>query len=61
MVYDSRQFDRLRRVTVQANDLRQLPGVLRTVTTFPLLLLAALVGCLVFGVLGFLFLVAWIL
>lgn len=61
VVYDSRQFGRLRQVTVKANDLRQLPGVLRTVTTFPFLLLVALVGCLVFGVLGFLFLVAWIL
>jgi hypothetical protein len=60
VVYDSRQFSRLRQVTVTATDLRALPGVLRTVTTFPALLAIGLVGILVFGTLGFLFLIAWI-
>ncbi len=61
VIYDSRQFNRLHQVSVRAGDLRELPSALRAVTTFPLLLLTALVGILVFGVLGFLFLVAWVL
>jgi len=60
VVYDSRQFNRLRQVTVRATDLRRLPAALRTVTTFPALLGIALLGVVVFGILGFLFLVAWI-
>jgi hypothetical protein len=59
-VYDSRQFERLRTVTFRAADLRQLPGALRAVTTFPALLGIALLGVVVFGVLGFLFFVAWV-
>lgn len=59
-VYDSRQFHRLRTVTVKASDLRELPGAIRAVTTFPWLLALALLGILVFGLLGFLFLLAWI-
>jgi hypothetical protein len=60
VLYDARQFTRLRQVTVTATDLRALPSVLRTVTTFPALLGIALLGVLVFAVLGFLFLLAWI-
>jgi hypothetical protein len=60
VLYDSRQFTRLRQVTVTATDLRALPGVMRTLTTFPALLGVALLGVLVFGVLGFLFLLAWV-
>lgn len=60
VLYDSRQFDRLRTVTVKASDLRELPGAMRAVTTFPGLLALALFGVLVFGLLGFVFLLAWI-
>ena len=59
VVYESRQFDRLRVVSVKAGDLRELPGALRTVTTFPVLLVIALLGIVVFGILGFFFLLAW--
>ena len=61
VVYDSRQFHRLRQVTVGAGDLAQLTSALRTVTTFPGLLGLALLGVVVFGLLGFVFLIAWIL
>jgi hypothetical protein len=60
VVYDSRQFDRLRTVSVKADDLRELPSAMRAVTTLPLLLGIALLGVVVFGTLGFLFLLAWI-
>jgi hypothetical protein len=59
VVYDSRQFNRLRVVSVNYSDMRELPGALRTVTTFPVLLAVALVGVVVFGILGFFFLLAW--
>jgi hypothetical protein len=59
VVYETRQFNRLRSVSVTAGDLRQLPGALRTVTTFPALLAIALLGIVVFGILGFFFLLAW--
>jgi hypothetical protein len=61
VLYDSRQFDRLRTVSIRSSDLRELPGALRAVTTFPLLLLLAILGIVVFGVLGFFFLLAWAL
>jgi len=60
VIYDSRQFGRLRTATVKADDLRELPRAMYALTTFPWLLLTALVGVLVFGTLGFLFLLAWI-
>jgi hypothetical protein len=60
VIDDSRQFHRLRTATVKANDLRELPSALTAVTTFPALLGIALLGVVVFGVLGFLFLLAWI-
>jgi hypothetical protein len=60
VVYDSRQFSRLRQVTVKAGDVGRLPVVLRSLVTLPYLLSIALVGVLVFGILGFLFLIAWI-
>jgi hypothetical protein len=60
-IYDSRQFHRLRTATVKANDLRELPGALTAVTTFPGLLGIALLGVVVFGILGFFFMLAWIL
>jgi len=60
VIYDSRQFSRLRTATGKANDLRELPSALTAVTTFPALLGIALLGVLVFGGLGFLFLLAWI-
>jgi hypothetical protein len=59
-IIETRQFSRLRQQTLTASDLRQLPGALRAVTTFPWLLLIAVVLMLVFGVLGFLFLIAWL-
>ena len=60
VVYDTRQFNRLRVVSGRASDLRELPGALRAVTTFPLLLLLALLGVVIFGILGFFFLLAWL-
>jgi hypothetical protein len=59
-IIETRQFTRLRQTTLTASDLRELPGALRAITTFPWLLLIAIVLTLVFGVLGFLFLIAWI-
>ena len=59
-IIETRQFSRLRQSTLTASDLRELPGALRAVTMFPWLLLIAIVLMLVFGVLGFLFLIAWI-
>ena len=60
MVYDSRQFNRLRQVTVKAGDVGRLPVVLRSLVTLPYLLGIALLGIVVFGLLGFLFTIAWI-
>jgi hypothetical protein len=60
-IIETRQFSRLRQTTLTASDLRELPGALRAITTFPLLLLISIVLMLVFGVLGFLFLIAWLL
>jgi hypothetical protein len=60
VVYDTRQFSRLRTVSVRSSDLRELPGALYAVTTFPWLLLLAVLGIIVFGILGFFFLLAWI-
>ena len=59
VVYDSRQFDRLRTVSVDAGDLHELPAALTAVATLPLLLAIALLGVVVFGILGFFFLLAW--
>ena len=61
VAYDSRQFNRLRHITVRAGDVGRLPVVLRSLVTLPYLLLVAVLGVLVFGVLGFLFLIAWVL
>jgi hypothetical protein len=55
------QFSRLRAIALNTENLRSLPGALRAVTTFPALLAIALVLMVVFGVLGFLFLIAWAL
>lgn len=60
VIYDSRQFDRLRTASVRASDLRELPSALHAVTTFPGLLLIAVLGIVVFGLLGFLFFLALI-
>jgi hypothetical protein len=60
VIYDSRQFDRLRQVTVKAGDVGRLPVVLRSLATLPYLLGIALLGVVVFGMLGFLFTIAWI-
>ena len=61
VVGQTAQFSRLRTIAVDAGDLRELPGALRAVTMFPLMLAIALLLCLVFAILGFLFLVAWAL
>jgi hypothetical protein len=58
---ETRQFSRLSRTASTTMGLRTLPGALRAVTTFPALLALSVVLVLVFGVLGFLFLVAWAL
>lgn len=54
------QFSRLRTIALTEH-LRSLPRALRAVTTFPGLLAIALILMLVFGILGFLFLIAWAL
>ncbi len=54
------QFTRLRDIALSEN-LRRLPVALYAVTSFPVLLAIAVVLMLVFGILGFLFLVAWAL
>lgn len=61
MLFETRQFTRLRQVSMNANDLRHLPGAMQAVTSFPLMLAVALIGVIVFAVLGFLFLIAWVL
>jgi hypothetical protein len=58
VIGQSAQFTRLRTIAIDAGDLRELPGALRAVTLFPALLGIALLLCLVFAILGFLFLVA---
>jgi hypothetical protein len=60
VVYDSRQFNRLRAVSVGSGDLRELPAALLAVSKLPILLAIGLFGILVFGMLGFFFLLAWI-
>ena len=59
-IVETRQFGRLHQATIAAN-LTNLTGALRAVISFPWLLLIALVLMLVFAVLGFLFLIAWII
>jgi hypothetical protein len=59
VVYDSRQFSRLRTVSVGA-DLRELPPALTALSTLPRLLAIGLLGIVVFGMLGFFFFLAWI-
>lgn len=59
-IVETRQFGRLHQATIAA-DLGNLSGALRAVISFPWLLLIALVLMLVFAVLGFLFVIAWIL
>jgi hypothetical protein len=55
------QFTRLRNLALGTENLRRLPVALYAVTSFPALLAIAVVLMLVFGILGFLFLVAWAL
>ncbi|CAN5856256.1 hypothetical protein BH18ACT2_BH18ACT2_21790 [soil metagenome] len=57
----AQQFHRLRTIAVQANDLRQLPMAMSAVTTFPGLLALGIVLMIGFGLLGFVFLLIWIL
>jgi hypothetical protein len=59
VVYDSRQFNRLRTVSL-GNDLRALPAALIAVGKLPGLLAISLLGIVVFGLLGFFFLLAWV-
>lgn len=61
VISQTAQFTRLRNVALVDGGLRFLPSALRAVTTFPWLLVLALLLCIVFGILGFLFLVAWML
>ena len=60
VVYDSQQFGRLRTVSIGAGDLRELPAALLAVSKLPALLAIGLLGIVVFGVLGFFFLLAWV-
>ena len=54
------QFSRMQRIALSTANLRTLPMAMRSVATFPFLLLIAVVLTLVFAVLGFLFLIAWL-
>ncbi|MET0460796.1 MAG: hypothetical protein ABW195_16210 [Ilumatobacteraceae bacterium] len=60
-IIETRQFSRLNQAASTTLGLRTLPGALRALTTFPILLGISIVLTLVFAVLGFLFLVAWAL
>ena len=60
VVGQTAQFNRLRTVAFQTNDLRSLAFALRSLTTFPLYLGVGVLMSLVFAILGFLFLVAWV-
>ena len=60
-IIETRQFSRLNQAASTTLGLRTLPGALRAITTFPILLGVSIVLALVFAVLGFLFLVAWVL
>ena len=60
-IIETRQFSRLNQAASTTVGLRTLPGALRAITTFPIMLGISVVLALVFAVLGFLFLVAWVL
>ena len=60
-IIETRQFSRLNQAASTTVGLRTLPGALRAITTFPIMLGISIVLALAFAVLGFLFLVAWVL
>jgi hypothetical protein len=60
MVAGTQQFYRLRTISVGTANLRQLPGAMLALTSFPALLAVALLLTLVFAVLGFVFLLVWL-
>lgn len=58
VVYQNRDFGDLRRMAVNADDLRALPGALAAVTTFPGLLIIGVLATLAFGFVSLIFLIA---
>jgi hypothetical protein len=59
-VVGTQSFYRLRTISLGTSDLRLLPRAMIAVTSFPGLLALGLLLSLVFGVLGFVFLLVWI-
>lgn len=60
VVVQTRQFDDFRNLAASVSHLRRLPAAMTAVTSFPGLLAIGLILMLVFLVLGFVFLLAWI-
>jgi hypothetical protein len=60
VVGTQQQFYRLRTISVGATNLRQLPGALYALTSYPILLGISLLLTLVFAALGFIFLLVWL-
>ena len=60
LVGSQQQFYRLRTISLGTTNLRQLPGALYALTSYPILLGIALLMTLVFAVLGFVFLLIWL-
>jgi hypothetical protein len=60
MVVGTQSFYRLRTISLGTSDLRLLPRAMIAVTSFPGLLALGLLLSLVFGILGFVFLLVWI-
>lgn len=61
VIAQSQRYGELRRIVSRANDVRKLPGAIAALVTFPGLLAISLLGSFVFAVLGFVFLLAWVL
>lgn len=60
LVGQSAQFTRLRRIASSTDNLRALPGTMRTIATFPALLALAALLMLVMLILALVFFLAWI-
>lgn len=60
MMAQSQRYGEFRRIALTSNNLRQLPLAMTAITTFPALLAIALAGILLFGLLGFVFLLIWL-
>jgi hypothetical protein len=60
MVAETRQFYRLRTISLGTTHMRRLPAAMKAVTSFPVLLAIPLLLTMVFAVLGFVFLLVWL-